>query len=101
MRTFVCGLLTMLALESSAFGGTFKTVQVDYLGTSVIHFEGKITKGDLERLKAAISLHRGPRGSRHTFFSLNSSGGVVEEAISIALYLREHGIGTIVLPKAI
>jgi hypothetical protein len=100
MRAFVSVLLAISLLGAPASAATFKTLYTPVLGTSVIHVEGQITKGELGRLKEAIAEHQRQSRGAETFLSLHSGGGLVQEATAMALHVREAGIGTVLLPKA-
>jgi hypothetical protein len=96
--------LAALALSCACLGSaqaaSFRTEQLPYLGASVIHLEGMIAAGDLMRLRDAVMAQARDGDAQQTWLSLNSTGGNVQEAVAMALYLRRSGIGTVLRPGA-
>src|SRR5687768_11863557 len=95
----VIGLL--LSYPGVAEAGTARLVQRPDLGISIIHFEGQIAKGDLARIQQLLPELARTIDRNQLYLSLHSQGGMVQEGVAIGRYLREQGIGTILLPNAI
>ncbi len=77
---------------------TFRQSVEPRLGISVLTLEGKIGRGDSEKLQQALAAAPGAKGD--LFVSLNSPGGELIEALDMAEMLRWTGTGTILLPGA-
>jgi hypothetical protein len=94
MRTFLVIFLMVFATHSWAadFGLKFHTTNGIKIG--VIELEGKIEKGDYEQYLNFAKLIN----SKNMLISaliLNSSGGLVGEALKIGRHVRENGIMTL------
>jgi hypothetical protein len=85
-------------VASNVWAGTTRLLNRPDLGVSVIAFEGPITQGDLQRIKDLVPEATRANPENQIFLSLASSGGLVSEGLAIGRYVREAGIGTILLP---
>jgi hypothetical protein len=67
-------------------------------GSTMIVFEGTIKAGDL--LKVQQAFEAAQANGRDVYLALHSPGGLIREALSIAYFLREKGIGTVLRPTS-
>lgn len=98
LRLSFCIAAFMCAKAEHALSANVWIEPNQALRANVIVLHGQITKGDLFKVQDIIdeTRKRDPRGE--LLLAPHSPGGMVSEALLIALLVRRKGVGTILLP---
>jgi hypothetical protein len=94
-------LAFLLIPQAGVVAGTVRIAPLPELGIQTLHFEGRIEKGDLKRIRDLVPKAKSLNPENQVYVSWHSPGGDLGEGIEIGRYLREQGIGTIVPPSGI
>ena len=100
IRSVAAFSAVLLGCAGHAVAGTARLVERPDLGVTLIQFEGEIVRGDLERIQALVPAATKANPPNQVFVSLASPGGLVQTGLEIGEYLRQHGIGTLLLEQA-
>ena len=101
LTSAIAASLLLALTGADALAGSARLIDHAGLGLQVIHFEGRFQSGDLKHIQALVPKAKELNPSNQVYVSFHSPGGSLQEGIEIGHYLREQGIGTILLPGAV